>query len=180
METRMSINEKLFNLQSEVGAISKDKKNPFYSSAYFDINSLIGYLSPMLQKHKLLLIQPIEGNSVVTRIIDIETGDAYESSMTLPNITDPQKMGSAVTYYRRYSLQSLLALQAEDDDANLASKASKKEKPILTPKSERWVGAVHAIAKGETDINQVKKIVTISDKDAERLVTEAMEVANAQ
>ena len=176
----MSINQKLFDLQNTIGAISKDSKNPFFKSKYFDINSLIDTLKPHLKDLGLLLIQPIEGNSVVTRIIDIETGDAYESSMELPHITDPQKMGSAVTYYRRYSLQSLLALQAEDDDANLASKASKKEKPILTPKSERWVGAVHAIAKGETDINQVKKIVTISDKDAERLVAEAMEVANAQ
>ena len=34
---------------------------------------------------------------------------------------DPQKMGSAITYLRRYTLQSLLGLQAADDDANMAS-----------------------------------------------------------
>jgi len=171
----MSINEKLFKLQTEIGAIAKDVENPFFKSKYFDINSLIDTLKPYLKANKLLLIQPIEGESVTSRIIDVETGDSYESSMRLPVISDPQKMGSAVTYYRRYTLQSLLALQAEDDDGNSASKASK---PVLNPESGRWVKAVHAIASGETDINQVKKIVTISNKDAERLVAEAMEIAN--
>jgi hypothetical protein len=43
----------------------------------------------------------------------------------LPNIQDPQKIGSAITYYRRYSLQSLLALQTDDDDGNKASQPTK-------------------------------------------------------
>lgn len=38
-------------------------------------------------------------------------------------------MGSAITYYRRYTLQSLLGIQADDDDANKAS-ANKKQQPI--------------------------------------------------
>ena len=36
-----NIYTKLFNLQNELGAISKDATNPFYKSKYFDINSLI-------------------------------------------------------------------------------------------------------------------------------------------
>jgi len=171
----MSINEKLFKLQNEIGAISKDSKNPFYKSKYFDINSLIDALKPHLQKHGLLLIQPIEGGTVNSRIIDIETGDHYESSMELPNISDPQKMGSAVTYYRRYTLQSLLALQAEDDDGNKASRASK---PVLKEGSERWNKAAHAIAGGKTDIEQVKKIVQISNEQAEKLLAEAMQIGS--
>jgi hypothetical protein len=43
-----------------------------------------------------------------------------ESETILPSMNDPQKQGSAITYFRRYALQSLLALEAEDDDANLA------------------------------------------------------------
>ena len=52
---------------------------------------------------------------------------SVESSIQLTQFNDPQKLGSAITYYRRYTLQSLLGLQAEDDDAN---KASTKE-PVL-------------------------------------------------
>jgi hypothetical protein len=47
--------------------------------------------------------------------------DSVTSEMQLPSIQDPQKIGSAITYYRRYTLQSLLSLKAEDDDGNLAS-----------------------------------------------------------
>jgi len=115
MET--NIYHKLYKLQSEIGTISKDVRNPFYKSKYFDINSLIGQLHPLLEKHKLVLIQPITDNQVRSVIVDLD-GGSVESSMQLPNIQDPQKIGSAITYYRRYTLTSLLGLQAEDDDAN--------------------------------------------------------------
>jgi hypothetical protein len=34
---------------------------------------------------------------------------------------DPQKLGSAITYAKRYALQALFALPSEDDDGNKAS-----------------------------------------------------------
>jgi len=40
------------------------------------------------------------------------------SEIELTGIKDPQKIGSEVTYFRRYTLQSLLSIQAEDDDGN--------------------------------------------------------------
>jgi len=51
---------------------------------------------------------------------------------------DPQKIGSAITFYRRYTLQSLLGLQSEDDDGNKAIppkktnvvKGQSKTKPV--------------------------------------------------
>ena len=115
MET--NIYHKLYKLQSEIGTVSKDVRNPFYKSKYFDINSLIGQLQPLLEKHKLVLIKPITDNQVRSVIVDLD-GGSVESSMKLPDIQDPQKIGSAITYYRRYTLTSLLGLQAEDDDAN--------------------------------------------------------------
>ena len=36
-------------------------------------------------------------------------------------MSDPQKLGSAITYYRRYTLQGLLSIRTKDDDANTAS-----------------------------------------------------------
>ena len=66
------------------------------------------------------MLQPIQDNLVKSIIFDTN-GFSIESGIVLPELNDPQKLGSAITYYRRYTLQSLLALQAEDDDANLAS-----------------------------------------------------------
>ncbi len=40
-----NITSKLFAVQQEIGKISKDTKNPFYNSGYFDINKLIEHLN---------------------------------------------------------------------------------------------------------------------------------------
>jgi hypothetical protein len=122
----MSIYTKLFEAKKEIGKISKDSKNPFFKSKYFDINSLLEHVEPILQKHNLLLLQPIEEGKVTTEIIDIETEEKVVSDIALPQLNDPQKLGSCVSYYRRYTLQSLIGLQATDDDANLASRPPKK------------------------------------------------------
>mgnify|MGYP001307425792 CR=1 FL=1 len=124
-----NIYNKLYQLQSEIGAISKDTNNPFYKSKYTDINSLIKQLQPLLKKHQLVLLQPIIDMSVKTLLIDLD-GGSVESSMQLPSIQDPQKIGSAITYYRRYTLQSLLGLQAEDDDANATVGYKYKPNPV--------------------------------------------------
>tara|TARA_Y100001963_G_C6410829_1_gene278343 strand:- start:23 stop:427 length:405 start_codon:yes stop_codon:yes gene_type:complete len=121
-----SIYKKLYKVQKEIGAISKDSTNPFYNSKYFDINSLIKQLMPILEKHNLLLLQPMSEGNQYSKIVDVDTGDSVESFLSLPINLDAQKIGSAITYYRRYTLQSLLGLQAEDDDGNNASIPSKK------------------------------------------------------
>ena len=115
-----SIYNKFYKVQREIGAISKDSTNPFYKSKYFDINSLIKQVTPILEKHKLLLLQPIKDGEQYSIIFDLD-GGSVESSLKLPTDLDAQKIGSAITYYRRYTLQSLLGLQAEDDDGNVAS-----------------------------------------------------------
>ena len=111
----------LGNVKKEVGKLSKTETNPFFKSKYFDINSLIEQVEPLLEKNGLLLLQPIENNKVVSIIYHMDTEKFVSSSIDLPQLNDPQKLGSAITYYRRYTLQSLLGLQAEDDDGNKAS-----------------------------------------------------------
>ena len=127
------LNEKLYDLQQEIGVISKDTNNPFYKSKYFDVNSLIKQLQPLLKKNRLLLLQPIEDNCVTSKIICIDSNLGTQSSIPLPDINDPQKLGSAITYYRRYTLASLLGLQADDDDGNLAS--GKATSPVQDDKA---------------------------------------------
>ena len=70
-------------------------------------------------------MQPIRDGKQYSVIIDLD-GGSFESSLTLPTDLDAQKIGSAITYYRRYTLQSLLALQSEDDDGNSAIPSKKK------------------------------------------------------
>lgn len=115
---------KILKIQSEIGALSKTETNPFFKSKYFDINSLIAQLQPLLEKYELTVVQPLtnEGGKPALRTTVYDGEKVLETgSIILPDIQDPQKMGSAITYYRRYALQSLFLLQAEDDDANLGS-----------------------------------------------------------
>jgi len=120
-----NIYAKMAKVQSQIGAITKDAKNPHYKSAYFDINTLINKLTPILHKEGLMLIQPVTEGVVYSKIIDIKTKESVDSGMQLPSLDNPQRIGSCVTYFRRYTLQSLLALEAEDDDGNSASVPNK-------------------------------------------------------
>lgn len=133
---------KLAEVKREVGKVSKNSKNPHFKNTYADLNALIDAVEPILLEKGLLMLQPIAEGKVCTVIFDVETELSIESSIALPALQDPQKLGSAITYFRRYTLQSLLSLQAEDDDAN---KASKKE--LIS--DERFTNALQAIADGK-------------------------------
>lgn len=130
-EPTPNLNLKLLAIQKEIGAITKDSVNPFYSSKYFDINALLGDVKPILNKYGVVILQPLTfiGENIYalkTMLIDTESDEIIESVTPLPAAADAQKMGSAITYFRRYALQSLLALEAEDDDANAASTPAPK------------------------------------------------------
>lgn len=105
--------------------IEKTLENPFFKSRYFDINQLLAYLKPLFRNEGLVITQPltnVDGRPAITTAFrDMETGDVVlESTITLPDLQDAQKMGGAVTYYRRISLKSLLGIEEEDDDGNTA------------------------------------------------------------
>lgn len=121
---------KLWHAKQEIGKVYKNANNPHFKRSYADLNAILQTVEPILLAHGLLLIQPITDGCVVTRIFDPESLTSVESSMRLPEGQNPQQMGSAVSYFRRYSLTSLLCLQTTDDDAELASKP--KAKPTAT------------------------------------------------
>tara|TARA_R100001463_G_scaffold28410_3_gene65068 strand:+ start:1559 stop:2083 length:525 start_codon:yes stop_codon:yes gene_type:complete len=158
-----NVNEKLFNLQKEIGTISKDETNPFYGSAYFDINSLIKQLQPLLNKYRLSLKQPVKFDAinnlsyVQTYFECADTSQRSDTSeLKLPELSDPQKIGSCITYYRRYTLASLLALQAEDDDANKTI-----QKDWLNRDTPQFTNVIKYLKEGGK-INEVEKKYKLS------------------
>jgi hypothetical protein len=117
---------KLAKIQARIEGVTKEKDNPFFKSKYADINDYIDAIKPILNEEGVVILQPLthlEGKpALATFLLDAETGKGIlESTTPLPDITDPQKMGSAITYFRRYALQSLFVMKAEDDDGNSAS-----------------------------------------------------------
>lgn len=113
---------KLAKAINQIKPITKDSVNPHFKNKYFDINSLLYDVKPILSENGLMLLQPIREGKVISQIIDIETGKVIaESELELTANLNAQQKGSEITYFRRYTLQSLLGLEAEDDDANTAS-----------------------------------------------------------
>lgn len=140
--------KKLLQFQQAVGKISKDSTNPFYKSKYFDINKLLEEVKPILNELGLVLVQAlshINGKPAIkTELYDVDNTEQFpllSSTTPLPENTDPQKMGSTITYYRRYAIQTLLCLQADDDDGNLASKQQVKQE-----------------VKTDTTLDEIKKL----------------------
>jgi len=122
--------DKILKIQTEIGVMAKDKKNPFFKSSYFDVNQIISQLLPLLEKHGLTVMQPLsnlEGKPALKTLIYDGDKLILEDVVPLPENPDSQKMGSAITYFRRYFLQSLFLLQAEDDDANLAKPKARQQ-----------------------------------------------------
>ncbi len=108
---------------------------------------MIEAVEPVLLENGLLLLQPVINGKVITQIIDVETGEKIESILTLDTNLNSQQQGSQITYFRRYTLQSLMSLQAEDDDANTASKV---KKPTLSDKA--FSSAIERMINGEVDL----------------------------
>lgn len=122
-----SIYKSIYNIQSEIGALEKTETNPFFTSKYININGVLTAVQPYLEKNKLVLLQPINISDdkikIETIIKSIENDEELKTESIIPWDADPQKVGSIITYYRRYALISLLGLYTadqEDDDANKA------------------------------------------------------------
>jgi hypothetical protein len=156
METKTNVLKALLSAKQEIGKVAKNAKNPHFKNTYADINALLEAVEPILLDKGLLLIQPINDGKVSTIIIHAESGEQMESSIELPTLSNPQQMGSAITYYRRYTLQSLLSLQAEDDDANTASKAPAPK----TITNENFAKGVDKVNKGEMFVPELEKALS--------------------
>lgn len=108
----------------------------FKGKFYADINSVINSVKDELNAQGISIMQPINGNMVETYLVH-ESGQYIGSTTPIvcakPN--DPQALGSAITYSRRYGLQALVGLPAEDDDGEAAMDrpADSKRPPAGTP-----------------------------------------------
>jgi hypothetical protein len=162
----MKIYQKLLDAKKQIGKVSKNAKNPHFKNNYADINALIEAVEPILLENGLILLQPIIDNKVVTQIIDVESGEKVESILTLDTNLNSQQQGSQITYFRRYTLQSVLSLQAEDDDANTASKPQAKSKID----NARFEKALETIKQGTYTIEKLKASFELTELQEKSLL----------
>jgi hypothetical protein len=167
-----TLNSKLLDFQKRVGIVKKDSKNPHFKNTYASLTQILGEVKPLLTECGLVLVQPISLDGVGTTIIDCETGEKIETIISLPSNLNPQQLGSAITYFRRYTLASLLALEIDDDDAQSTVKptATIKETklPELTP--DKFKAMIDAINDGKKlTVQTAMNNYTITDEQMKML-----------
>ena len=120
--TILKIAPALLKAQRKMGTAVKDAKNPFYKSKFADLNSVREAVLPALHEEGVIALQPtvvVEGRQYVRTLLLHESGEflASDTEVLCAKQNDPQALGSAISYARRYSLQSFMNVGAEDSDA---------------------------------------------------------------
>ncbi len=116
---RSSVFRKLLAFQKNAPTIHKTSTANISGRQYkyADLPSVLDAVRPVLSQCGLVLTQAIDGQNLITRIADVETGETLESSFPLEfHGLTWHAIGSAISYARRYALLSLLGLTADDDD----------------------------------------------------------------
>lgn len=128
-----NIAKALLVAQRNIGAAVKDAKNPFFKSNYATLGSVMEACKDALNNAGIVVTQPVvsdnTGEYVETQLLHAESGEMLTSRMRLLTPKNMQDYGSAISYARRYSLQSLMFIPAEDDDGSAAS-ATVKAPPV--------------------------------------------------
>ena len=139
--------------QGQIKGATKDASNPFFKSKYADLSSVWDACRSALSANGLAVIQSpaAEGTRVsVDTLLTHSSGQWVAGTVSVTAKEDtPQAIGSAITYLRRYALQSFVGVSPEDDDANAASAKSHTAKavPVMGPKGyAEWLSDLDAVA----------------------------------
>lgn len=134
-ESIVKLSASLVKAQRNIGAASKGGKNPFFKSNYATLGDVMEACKDPLNAEGVVILQPIlsdaSGDYVETTLLH-ESGEYITSTMKLTPSKNMQEFGSAISYAKRYSLQSLVFIPASDDDGEATmgrSSASTQAKP---------------------------------------------------
>jgi hypothetical protein len=118
-----------------------DKKNPFFKSKYADLSSVWSVARQPLVENGLSVVQTFDVDQshnetpsgdapiIVTTLLH-DSGQWIRGRLKVPiTKSDPQAVGSSITYGRRYALSAILGICPEDDDAEKAMKTSRDGRP---------------------------------------------------
>lgn len=127
--------------QGQLEGAKKSSSNPFFKSKYADLAECWNTCREALTANEISVIQMPEeinenGRLNITTMLAHSSGQYISSTLTM-TVTklDPQAIGSAITYGRRYALAAMVGLAQEDDDGEkaMARQEKKDKKPVESP-----------------------------------------------
>lgn len=125
----------LHKARSQFVKVKKDRQNTHLKNKYATLDSVLDAITPALTENKLMIMQDSErvenALRVETTVIHI-SGQWAKFYFDIPIAkNDPQGVGSAFTYGRRYALAAAFGLSQADDDAQIAVKSAQDWKKDL-------------------------------------------------
>lgn len=125
-ETIVKLAAALVLVQREVEHAHKNATNPHFKNRYADLTEVIDTVRPVLAKHGLSVVQfpgYVDGVTTLESVLLHESGEWISGTAgARMQKDDPQGVGSALTYLRRYSLAAVCGISQDDDDGEAASR----------------------------------------------------------
>lgn len=173
-ESTVEITKALATLQGELKPVNKASVNPYYKSKYADLSAIWESVRELLHSNGLAvaqLPQEKEGHIYLETLLLHTSGEWLSSSLLVtpgkPN--DPQAVGSALTYARRYALSAMLGVcSEEDDDAESAVARQPKQNPVVQAAKE--MGAVEAMTNAGEFLTRAMKVHKLNKGQVEAIV----------
>lgn len=143
--------------QKATEAVKKAATNPHFKSKYADLAEVVEATVPALNDNGIGVMQSpgFDGKLVsVTTVLLHESGATATATLHMnPTKSDPQGVGSAITYARRYALLAMTGAAPEDDDGQAASQPrqqTKREEPNKTTIQEQVDASIRAVKNAKT------------------------------
>lgn len=148
----------LAKAQTQFPPITRDKKvtvqkkdGGSYSFNYAPLDSIFSAVRGPLAENGLAVAQVLDDGDLITMLLH-DSGAALSGRVALPQTNDIQGLGSAITYLRRYALQAMLGIAAEeDDDGNhaIGGSIAPRLEPAPAPGEETLVPKGHRSVTGK-------------------------------
>tara|TARA_R110000737_G_scaffold123077_1_gene155112 strand:- start:2325 stop:2984 length:660 start_codon:yes stop_codon:yes gene_type:complete len=152
------------NARAAMQSPREDGRNPHFKSKYVTLAGLLEAVTPALSANGIHIWQCLQGEDLQT-IITHTSGERIDFLSTIPTYGDIQKLGSALTYMRRYTISSLLSISSpgpgEEDDGNSAMPGKPAPSKLITPEQ---AASLQALAEEVgADIPRLLKFCTAPD-----------------
>lgn len=170
-ETLKEFSKAFVKTQQEMKQPLKDANNPFFKSKYVPLENVVEAITESASKNGLSFTQfpssDENGNVTVGTLVMHSSGEwiEYDPIKMKPVKNDPQSIGSAITYAKRYALSAIFGITSDQDDDGNEATQTKKQQPkkvndpvISVEKANYYLKEIAAISveKGKEDGSIVK------------------------
>lgn len=167
-ETLTEFSKAFAKTQQEMKQPLKDANNPFFKSKYVPLENVVEAITESASKNGLSFTQfPSNdefGNVTVGTLVMHNSGEwiEYDPIKMKPVKNDPQSIGSAITYAKRYALSAIFGITSDQDDDGNEATQTKKQSSTKTKKQDE---PVISVEQANYYLKEIAKISTEKGKE---------------